>query len=73
MKKYYNVELAYNTKTMIDRVDNFKIWLYDNDIKHETSAAGDYIHFEILLSENEVSKVNNALDDIVWYDNITNK
>ena len=73
MKKYYNIEIAYNTKEMIDRVNNFRTWLYDNNIKHETSAAGAFVHFEILLSDNEVKKVNKALDDIVWYDSITNK
>ena len=73
MRKYYNIELAYNTRTTIDRVDNFRTWLYDNDIKHETSAVGDFVHFEILLSEDEVAKVNNALDDIVWFDSIVNK
>ena len=73
MKKYYNIELAYNTREAIDRVNNFRTWLYDNDIKHETSAAGDFVHFEILLSADEVARVNNALDDIVWYDSIINK
>ena len=73
MKKYYNIEIAYNTREMINRVDDFRTWLYDNNIKHETSAADDFIHFEILLSDNEVEKVNKALDDIVWYDSITNK
>ena len=73
MKKYYNIELAYNTRTIIDRVNNFRTWLYDNNIKHETSAAGDFVHFEILLSEDEVTRANNALDNIVWYDSIINK
>ena len=73
MKKYYNIEIAYNTRTMIDRVDNFRIWLYDNNIKHEISAAGDFVHFEILLSKEEVEEVNNALDNIVWFDSIINK
>ena len=73
MRKYYNIELAYNTRETIDRVNNFKTWLYDNNIKHETSSAGDFVHFEILLSGDEVAKVNNALDDIVWFDSITNK
>ena len=73
MRKYYNVELAYNTRSMIDRVNNFKTWLDNNNIKHETSSAGDFVHFEILLSSDEVAKVNNALDNIVWYDSITNK
>lgn len=73
MKKYYNIEIAYNTREMIDRVNNFKTWLYDNNIKHETSAAGDFVHFEILLSSNEVDKVNNALDSIVWFNSIVNK
>ena len=73
MRKYYNVELAYNTRTMIDRVNNFKTWLDNNNIKHETSAAGEFVHFEILLSVDEVEKVNTALDNIVWFDSIVNK
>ena len=73
MRKYYNIEIAYNTRTMIDRVNNFRTWLYDNNITHETSSAGDFVHFEILLSDDEVEEVNNALDDIVWFDSITNK
>ena len=73
MRKYYNIEIAYNTRTMIDRVDNFRTWLYDNNIKHETSSASSFVHFEILLSNDEVVKVNNALDDIVWFDSIVNK
>ena len=73
MKKYYNVEIAYNTREMIDRVNNFRTWLYDNNIKHEISAAGAFVHFEILLSSDEVKDVNNALDVIVWFDGIINK
>ena len=73
MRKYYNIEIAYNTRTMIDRVNNFRTCLYDNNIKHETSSAGDFVHFEILLSDDEVEEVNNALDNIVWYDSIINK
>ena len=73
MRKYYNVEIAYNTREMIDRVNNFRAWLYNNNIKHETSAAGDFVHFEILLSKEEVATVNNALDNIVWFDSIINK
>ena len=73
MKKYYNIELAYNTRTMIDRVNDFRTWLYNNDIKHETSAAGAFVHFEILLSADEVARVNNALNSIVWFDAIVNK
>ena len=73
MKKYYNVEIAYNTREMIDRVDNFRAWLYDNNIKHEVSSVGDFVHFEILLSKEEVEEVNNALDVIVWFDGIVNE
>lgn len=73
MRKYYNVEIAYNTREMINRVDDFRMWLYDNNIKHETSSAGSFVHFEILLSRDEVAKVNNALDTIIWFDGIANK
>ncbi len=70
MEKYYNIEIAYNTREMIDRVNDFKVWLCDNNIKHEISAAGDFVHFEILLSTDEVIRANNALDDVVWFDSI---
>ena len=73
MEKYYNVEIAYNTREMIDRVNNFRMWLYDNNIKHEISSVGDFVHFEILLSSDKVAKVNKALDNIIWYDSIINK
>ena len=73
MRKYYNIEIAYNTRTMIDRINDFRTWLYDNNIKHETSSAGDFVHFEILLSDDEVTRANNALDDIDWFDSIINK
>ena len=73
MKKYYNIEIAYNTREMIDRVNNFRTWLYDNNIKHEISSVDTFVHFEILLSKEEVEEVNNALDTIVWFDSITNK
>ena len=73
MRKYYNIEIAYNTRTMIDRVNDFRAWLYDNNIKHEISSAGEFVHFEILLSDKEVAKVNNELDTIVWFDSIINK
>ena len=73
MKKYYNVEIAYNTREMIDRVNNFRTWLYDNNIKHEISSVDTFVHFEILLSKEEVEEVNNALDNIVWFDSIVNK
>ena len=57
MKKYYNVEIAYNTREMINRVDDFRMWLYDNNIKHEISSVGDFVHFEILLSKKGLKRL----------------
>ena len=71
MKKWYNVEFAQSTKSMIRRVDNFCAWLYDHEIKHEVSAAGhDVAHFEIELTPEQVPAVNAALDRLVWFDAI---
>lgn len=71
MKKWYNVEFAQNTRSMIQRVNDFREWLYDNEIRHETSAAGhDMVHFEIELSPEQVPAVNAALDRLVWFDAI---
>jgi hypothetical protein len=71
MKKWYNVEFAQSTKSMVQRVNDFWEWLYDNDIRHEVSAAGhDMVHFEIELSPGQVPVVNAALDRLVWFDSI---
>ena len=72
MKKWYNVEFSQSTKSMIKRVDDFREWLYDNEIRHEVSAAGhDMVRFEIELSPEQVPAVNAALDRLVWFDAIT--
>lgn len=71
MKKWYNVEFAQNTRSMIQRVNDFREWLYDNEIRHEISAAGrDMVHFEIELTPDQVPAVNAALDRLVWFDAI---
>lgn len=71
MKKWYNVEFAQSTKSMIQRVDDFRGWLYDNGIRHEVSIAGhDVAHFEIELTPDQVPAVNAALDRLVWFDAI---
>ena len=33
MKKYYNVEIAYNTREMIDRVNNFSVFNPSNYLR----------------------------------------
>ena len=68
--KWYNVEIPYNTREAIKRADNFKFWLSENGFKCEPSACFEGVHFEILASENDLPKINNALDKIVWYDSI---
>lgn len=69
--KYYNVEIPANTKTMIVRNENFKSWLYNNNIKFETSGCFECIHYEIYSHNKfEFDAINNALDTIVWYDAI---
>lgn len=71
--KWYNVEIAYNTVESIKRANNFKNWLHENDFKFEPSAAGSMVHFEVLMNPEDVAKVNQALDEIVWFDAITEK
>ena len=69
MKKWYNIEFNIETREMLRRVESFKEWLYDNDVKFETSGIGySGVHFEILLEPGSVYIVNEALDRIVWYD-----
>lgn len=67
--KWYNVEFNVETREMLRRVEAFKEWLYDSGVKFETSAVGYRgIHFEILLEPGSIDIVNEALDQIVWYD-----
>lgn len=68
--KWYNVEIPYNTVESIRRADSFREWLYDNNFKNEPSSCGNLVHFEILASEKDLPKINNALDRIVWPDAI---
>ena len=68
--KWYNVEVAYNTRESIKRTENFKIWLMENNYKFEASGVGDMVHFEILAHPDDLRKINNALDKIVWFDSI---
>ena len=72
MMKWYNIEFNVETREMLRRVEAFREWLYDNDVKFETSGIGySGIHFEILLEPGSVDIDNEALDKIVWYDAIT--
>ena len=72
MMKWYNIEFNIETREMLRRVESFKEWLYDKDVKFETSAVGySWVHFEILLEPSSVEVVNEAIDKIVWYDAIT--
>lgn len=72
MKKWYNIEFNAETREMLRRVEAFREWLYDNNVKFETSGVGySGIHFEIELSPEQVPAVNAALDRLVWFDSIT--
>ena len=68
--KWYNVEIPYNTKEYIKRVDSLHEWLMNHNIKHETSSVSNWVHFEIYASENMIPMINQALDNLVWFDSI---
>lgn len=69
--KWYDVEIPYTTAEDIKRANNFNCWLHDFNIKHENSACGNMVHIEIFASENDLYRINKALDEIVWFDAIT--
>ena len=72
MMKWYNIEFNVETREMLRRVEAFREWLYDNDVKFETSGVGySGVHFELLLEPGSVDIVNEALDHIAWYDAIS--
>ena len=72
MMKWYNIEFNVETRETLCRVEAFREWLYDNNVKFETSGVGySGVHFEIELSPEQVPAVNVALDRLVWFDSIT--
>lgn len=60
MRKWYNVELDSNKgkefNELLKKVD------FNDGFKYECSSAGDLIHFELYLDENEVITCNMMLD-----------
>lgn len=72
--KWYNVEIPYYSRETIKRADNFKEWLHDHNFKFETSSVSSdvlqFVHFEIYASPDDLETVDNALDSIVWFDEI---
>lgn len=45
-------------------VGRFAEYCRDMHLKFETSAAGEYIHFEVLVSEEELEKANEFLSNL---------
>ena len=58
MKLYKNVELG------VSDAEKLKVFLKENKIKHETSQAGELVHFECLVNRFEEEKVNNFLSEL---------
>ena len=53
-----NVELKKNV------AGRFKEYCRDMHLKYETSEAGEYIHFEVLVSAEELRDANEFLDKL---------
>lgn len=58
-KKYYNFDTRF-----ISLRDALRVYLKENNIYYELSGAHSFYHFEILASENELTRVNAFLDSI---------
>ena len=59
MKKYYSVEIKDQSK-----IDALKVRLKEMSIYYEASECYNMVHFEILLTPEEVITLNNFLDTI---------
>lgn len=65
-RRWHNVELS--SKVQINGhsdSDAFRKFLMDNNIKYETSAAGDMIHFEVLIDNSEMEKCDTFLGTFI--------
>lgn len=61
--KWYNIELLLNAAEKLQEL------LYDLNVTFETSAAGAFYHFEILLDKN--SAEYKKITDLIFADAIT--
>ena len=69
--RYFTFEIDTTTRTMLERAENFKAWLIDNDYKIETSGCFNCVHFEIYIENHErFLEANKAIDEIVCFDMI---
>ncbi len=55
---YKNVELLPN------EAEQMKKYLRELAVKFESSAAGEYVHFEILVNEQEAKETNEFLSKL---------
>lgn len=69
--KYFSLEIDVRMRTMLERAENLKTWLIDNEYKVETSGCFNCIHFEVYIENHErFLKANKAIDNIVCFDMI---
>lgn len=57
LKEWHSVEM---TK---DLAEKFKVYLYENKLKYEPSEAGQLVHFEVLMNNDESIAANKWIDD----------
>ena len=57
-REYKNVELPKNI------AGRFKEYCRDMHLKFEPSEAGEYIHFEVLVNDEELRNANEFLDSL---------
>lgn len=65
-RRWHNVEL--DAKIRINGHSDssvFRKFLMDNNIKYETSAAGDIVHFEVLVDNDEMEKCDTFLGQFI--------
>lgn len=65
-RRWHNVEL--DAKIRINGHSDssvFRKFLMDNNIKYETSAAGNMVHFEVLVDNDEMEKCDTFLGTFI--------
>ena len=73
-KRFVNIDLPYDCEETKRRCNLFKKFLKDNDIYFETSGVNHgslfCLHFEILCTPEQDFIIDDALDRLVFYDEI---
>lgn len=53
-----------STEVTVNEAEALRIFLKENEIEYESSQCGELIHFEVLVDDDEVKRINDFIDEL---------